>query len=34
MEHQQILNSLNEANDCKLATRKLNIANDQMRIVV
>ena len=29
MEHQKILNLLNGANDSKLVTRKLNIANDQ-----
>ena len=28
MQHHKILNSLNEANDCKLVTRKWNIAND------
>ena len=29
MEHQKILNLLNESNDSKLVTRKWNIANDQ-----
>ena len=29
MQHQKILNLLNEANDCKIATTKWNIANDQ-----
>ena len=29
MEHQEILNLLNEASDCKFLTRKWNIANDQ-----
>ena len=29
MEHQKILNLLNEANDSKFATRKWNIVNDQ-----
>ena len=29
MEHQKILNLLNGANDSKLVTRKLDIANDQ-----
>ena len=29
MEHQQILNWLNEASDSKFATRNWNIANDQ-----
>ena len=28
MEHQKILNLLNEANDSKFATRKWNIVND------
>ena len=28
MQHHKILNLLNEANDCKLVTRKWNIAND------
>ena len=28
MEHQKILNLLNEANDSKFVTRKWNIAND------
>ena len=28
MEHQKILNLLNEANDSKFVTRKLNIVND------
>ena len=30
MEHQKILNSLNEANDPKFVTRKWNIVNDQL----
>ena len=29
MEHQKILNLLNEANDSKFVTRKWNVANDQ-----
>ena len=29
MEHQKILNLLNEADDCKFVTRKSNIVNDQ-----
>ena len=29
MEHQKILNLLNESNDSKLVTRKWNIANDR-----
>ena len=29
MEHQKILNLLNEANDSKFVTRKWNILNDQ-----
>ena len=29
MDHQKILNSLNEANDYKIVARKWNIANDQ-----
>ena len=29
MEHQNILNLLNEASDCKFATRKWNIVIDQ-----
>ena len=29
MEHQKILNSLNEANNSKFVTRKWNIVNDQ-----
>ena len=29
MEHQKILNLLNEANDSKFVTRKWSIANDQ-----
>ena len=29
MEHQKILNLLNEANDSKFVTRKWNIVNDQ-----
>ena len=29
MEHQKILNLLNEADDCKFVTRKWNIVNDQ-----
>ena len=29
MEHQKILNSLNEPNDSKFVTRKWNIFNDQ-----
>ena len=29
MEHQKILNLLNEARDSKFVTRKWNIANDQ-----
>ena len=29
MEHQKILNILNEASDSKFATRKWNIVNDQ-----
>ena len=29
MEHQKILNSLNESSDSKFVTRKWDIANDQ-----
>ena len=29
MEHQKILNLLNEASDSRFVTRKLNIVNDQ-----
>ena len=29
MEHEKILNFLNEASDCKFVTRKWNIDNDQ-----
>ena len=29
MEHQEILNSLNEAKDFKFVTRKWNLVNDQ-----
>ena len=29
MEHQKILNVLNEANDSKFVTRKWNIVNDE-----
>ena len=29
MEHQKILNLMNEPNDSKFATKKSNIANDQ-----
>ena len=32
MEHQKVLNSLNEANDSKLVTRKWNIVHDQLMI--
>ena len=31
MEHQKILNLLNEANGCKFVTRKWNIANDNSK---
>ena len=31
MEHQKILNLLNEANDSKFGTRKWNIANDNSK---
>ena len=31
MEHQKILNSLNEANDSKFVTRKWNIVNDNSK---
>ena len=31
MEHQKILNLLNEANDSEFVTRKLNIANDNSK---
>ena len=31
MEHQKILNLLNEANDSKFATRKWNIVNDNSK---
>ena len=31
MEHQKILNLLNEANDSKLVTRKWNIVNDNSK---
>ena len=31
MEHQKILNLLDEANDSKFITRKLNIVNDNSR---
>ena len=31
MEHQKILNSLNEANDFKFVSRKWNIANDNSK---
>ena len=31
MEHQKILNLLNEANDSKFVTRKWNIANDNSK---
>ena len=34
MEHQKILNLLNEANDSKFVTRKWNIANGQSNEVV
>ena len=32
MEHQNILNLLNEASDSKFVTRKWNIVNDQSNI--
>ena len=32
MEHQKILNFLNEANDSKFVTRKWNIVNDQSNV--
>ena len=32
MEHQKILNLLNEANDSKFVTRKWNIANDDSKL--
>ena len=31
MEHQKILNLLNETNNSKFVTRKLNIANDNLK---
>ena len=31
MEHQKILNLLNEANDSKFVTRKWNVANDNSK---
>ena len=31
MEHQKILNLLNEANDSKFVTRKWNIVNDNVK---
>ena len=31
MEHQKILNLLNEANDSKFVTRKWNIVNDNLK---
>ena len=31
MEHQKMLNLLNEANDSKFLTRKLNIVNDNSK---
>ena len=31
MEHQKILNLLNEANDSKFVTRKWNITNDESK---
>ena len=32
MEHQKILNLLNEANDSKFVTKKWNIVNDQSNV--
>ena len=32
MEHQKILNLLNEANDSKFVTRKWNIVNDNLKV--
>ena len=34
MEHQKILNLLNEANDSKFLRRKWKIVNDQIQIMV
>ena len=34
MEHQKILNLLNEANDSKFSRRKWKIVNDQIQIMV
>ena len=34
MEHQKNLNSLNELNNSKFLTRKWNIVNDQMQIMM
>ena len=34
MEHQKILNSLNEASDSKFATRKWNIVNNQSNAIL
>ena len=34
MEHQKILNLLNEANDFKFVTRKWNIVNEQSNVQI
>ena len=34
MEHQKILNLLNDVNDSKLVTRKWNIVNDNSKVIM